>query len=118
MFGSLGKQFAGDIASQLQKRLGDHLSKKSREKGGTEEATESLGQVSRRKALFIGINYYGQNGALVWYIMQDHTICKTTPLLLAELNREAKTGTIRPNQDESCTQTETEITENIKPLDV
>ena len=75
MFGSLGKQFAGDVASQLQKRLGDHLSKKSREKGGTEEATESLGQVTgRRKALFIGINYYGQNGELKGCINDVHNI--------------------------------------------
>lgn len=65
MFGSLGKQFAGDIASQVQSAVSQHLEKKSREKGSTEKATEALGQVTgRRKALFIGINYFGQNGEL------------------------------------------------------
>jgi len=75
MFGSLGKQFAGDIANQVQQKLGEHLANKSREKGSTERATESLGKVTgRRKALFIGINYYGQNGELRGCINDVHNI--------------------------------------------
>jgi uncharacterized caspase-like protein len=75
MFGSLGKQFAGDIASHVQSAVSSHLDKRSREKGSTEKATESLGQVTgRRKALFIGINYYGQNGELKGCINDVHNI--------------------------------------------
>jgi len=75
MFGSLGKKFADDIASQVQQKLGEHLSNKARETGSTEQATESLGQVNgRRKALFIGINYYGQNGELRGCINDVHNI--------------------------------------------
>ena len=75
MFGSIGKQFAGDIASQVQSAVSSHLDKRAREKGSTEKATESLGQVTgRRKALFIGINYYGQNGELKGCINDVHNI--------------------------------------------
>ena len=75
MFGSLGKKFANDIANQVQQKVGEHLSNKARENGSTEQATESLGQVTgRRKALFIGINYYGQNGELRGCINDVHNI--------------------------------------------
>ena len=77
MFGSLGKQFAGDIASQVQSTVKSHLDKRARDKGSTEKATEALGQVTgRRKALFIGINYYGQNGELKGCINDVHNIKK------------------------------------------
>ena len=63
MLGSLGKQFAGDIAKQVEKGLGEYLNRKGPKK--TERATESLGTVhGHRRALFVGINYFGQNGEL------------------------------------------------------
>ena len=63
MLGSLGKQFAGDIAKQVEKGLGEYMNSKGPKK--TERATESLGTVhGHRRALFVGINYFGQNGEL------------------------------------------------------
>ncbi|KAL7543760.1 hypothetical protein ACHAXR_013058 [Thalassiosira sp. AJA248-18] len=63
MFGKVGKQYAGQIADQLEKMVGQHLSANAPQ--STEEATEKLGKVTgKRRALFIGINYYGQNGEL------------------------------------------------------
>ena len=63
MFGKAGKQFAGEIAGLVEKNLGDHL--KSKTPKSTEKATETMGSVTgKRKALFIGINYYGQQGEL------------------------------------------------------
>ncbi|CAB9520915.1 Metacaspase-1 [Seminavis robusta] len=64
MFGKTGKQYAGFISNQVENLLGDHLSKKGN-KTSIETPTEKLGQVTgKRKALFIGINYYGQKGEL------------------------------------------------------
>jgi hypothetical protein len=64
MFGRDAKRYAGKISSQVEKMMGDHLSKS----GGTnktETPKEQLGTVEgKRRALFIGINYFGQNGEL------------------------------------------------------
>lgn len=64
MFGRDAKRYAGQISSKVESLLGEHLGKKG---GGnkTETPTEQLGTVQgRRKALFIGINYFGQKGEL------------------------------------------------------
>ena len=63
MFGKAGKAFADQIAGHVEKALGDHLAAKTPQ--STERATEKLGSVTgRRRALFIGINYFGQKGEL------------------------------------------------------
>jgi len=63
MFGRDARRFAGQISNQVEKMVGDHLSKKGDNK--TETPTEKLGTVKgTRKALFIGINYFGQKGEL------------------------------------------------------
>jgi len=63
MFGKLGKQFAAQIGDAVEDAVGQHLASKN--PGRTEKATESLGQVTgKRKALFVGINYKGQQGEL------------------------------------------------------
>lgn len=63
MFGTAGKKYAEQIAEQLEKACGSYLSSKAPQ--STEEATERMGNVSgRRRALFIGINYVGQQGEL------------------------------------------------------
>jgi len=63
MFGQLGKQFAGDIVNAVESQVGSYLSSKGPK--STEEATEKLSAVTgRRKALFVGINYHGQQGEL------------------------------------------------------
>lgn len=63
MFGKIGKQYADQVTAHLEKAVNKHLSSKSPQ--STEKATESLGKVTgRRRALFIGINYYGQKGEL------------------------------------------------------
>ena len=75
MFGRLGKQYADEISAQVQQKLGEHLFNIARENGQAEEANEKLGQVTgRRKALFIGINYYGQKGELRGCINDVHNI--------------------------------------------
>eukprot|EP00588_Corethron_pennatum_P005794 CAMPEP_0194282024 /NCGR_PEP_ID=MMETSP0169-20130528/22183_1 /TAXON_ID=218684 /ORGANISM="Corethron pennatum, Strain L29A3" /LENGTH=347 /DNA_ID=CAMNT_0039027235 /DNA_START=44 /DNA_END=1087 /DNA_ORIENTATION=- len=66
MFGSLGKQFADQIGQKVEQATGQYLATKN---GGgtatTEQATEILGKIhGKRKALFIGINYTGQQGEL------------------------------------------------------
>lgn len=63
MFGKAGRQFAEQIAGQIERKVGEHLNSKSPQ--STESATETMGDVTgRRRALFIGINYYGQKGEL------------------------------------------------------
>jgi hypothetical protein len=63
MFGKLGKAHAEKIASHVQKAVNSHLNANTPQ--STEQATESLGAITgRRRALFIGINYYGQKGEL------------------------------------------------------
>lgn len=68
MFGQLGRQFADQIGEKVEMACGQYLASQN---GGdensnrTETATESLGSITgRRKALFIGINYTGQQGEL------------------------------------------------------
>lgn len=73
MFGKRGKQYADKIASKVEKAVGDHLSSKAPQ--STEEATVKMGEVTgRRRALFIGINYYGQKGELRGCINDVHNI--------------------------------------------
>lgn len=73
MFGKAGKQYAEQIASRLEKAVGDHLSSKAPQ--STEQATETLGTVTgKRRALFIGINYFGQQGELRGCINDVHNI--------------------------------------------
>lgn len=73
MFGTSGRKYADQIASQLEKAVGQHLSSKAPQ--STEEATEKMGNVTgRRRALFIGINYYGQKGELRGCINDVHNI--------------------------------------------
>eukprot|EP00980_Cylindrotheca_fusiformis_P011990 scaffold2836_cov99-Cylindrotheca_fusiformis.AAC.5 len=63
MFGRDAKRYASKISGQVEKLVGDHLSKKGSTK--TETPQEKLGTVEgKRKALFIGINYFGQKGEL------------------------------------------------------
>ena len=63
MFGKAGKQYADQIASQLESRLQKTLTSKTPQ--STEQATEKLSKVhGRRRALFVGINYFGQKGEL------------------------------------------------------
>jgi len=63
MFGTAGKKYADQIASQLESRLQKSLTSKTPQ--STEQATETLGKVhGRRRALFVGINYFGQKGEL------------------------------------------------------
>mmetsp|Transcript_23647 Transcript_23647/g.57983 ORF Transcript_23647/g.57983 Transcript_23647/m.57983 type:complete len:351 (+) Transcript_23647:99-1151(+) len=63
MFGKDAKRFANQISTQVEKMVGDHLGKKGDTK--TETPTEQLGTVQgKRKALFVGINYFGQKGEL------------------------------------------------------
>ncbi|KAL9187784.1 hypothetical protein ACHAXT_006162 [Thalassiosira profunda] len=63
MFGNAGKAFAGQIASHVESAVSQCLAAKTPQ--STERATESLGKVhGTRKALFVGINYYGQQGEL------------------------------------------------------
>ncbi len=63
MFGKVGKQFAGQIAGHVESAVSQHLSSKTPQ--STETATESMGKITgKRRALFIGINYYGQKGEL------------------------------------------------------
>mmetsp|Transcript_16322 Transcript_16322/g.39051 ORF Transcript_16322/g.39051 Transcript_16322/m.39051 type:complete len:346 (-) Transcript_16322:138-1175(-) len=73
MFGKAGKKYADKIAGQLEKAVGQHLASSTPQ--STEQATESLGRVTgRRRALFIGINYYGQKGELRGCINDVHNI--------------------------------------------
>jgi hypothetical protein len=63
MFGKAGKKYADQVASQLESRLQKSLTSKTPQ--STEQATETLGKVhGRRRALFVGINYFGQKGEL------------------------------------------------------
>lgn len=65
MFKKLGKQFAGQIADQIEEMTLDALNKRNPQQVQTEETTDDLSKISgRRKALFIGINYVGQKGEL------------------------------------------------------
>ena len=65
MFKQLGKQFAGDIAEKVEALALDALNKHNPTQAQTEEATENLQKINgKRKALFIGINYFGQRGEL------------------------------------------------------
>mmetsp|Transcript_41764 Transcript_41764/g.87649 ORF Transcript_41764/g.87649 Transcript_41764/m.87649 type:complete len:346 (+) Transcript_41764:294-1331(+) len=73
MFGANGKKYADVIASKLEKAVGDHLSSKAPQ--STESATERMGKVTgKRRALFIGINYFGQKGELRGCINDVHNI--------------------------------------------
>lgn len=63
MFGKAGKAYADKIAQHVEQAALKHMNSKT--PAATEEATETLGSVSgKRKALFIGINYFGQKGEL------------------------------------------------------
>ncbi|KAL3810103.1 hypothetical protein ACHAXA_010927 [Cyclostephanos tholiformis] len=63
MFGKAGKMYADQIASQLESCCGKVLTSNTPQ--STEKATETLGKVhGRRRALFVGINYFGQKGEL------------------------------------------------------
>ena len=65
MFKSLKKQYAKEISKQVEKISLDVLNQVNPQKKTEEQTTENLGQLSgRRKALFIGINYVGQQGEL------------------------------------------------------
>lgn len=58
------RKYAGKISDQVESLVEKHLTKKNTT-GSTETPTEELGEiVGRRKALFIGINYFGQKGEL------------------------------------------------------
>lgn len=73
MFGKLGKQYANEIAGHVQKAVGDRLNSNAPQ--STEKATDTLGAVTgKRRALFIGINYYGQKGELRGCINDVHNI--------------------------------------------
>jgi len=73
MFGNMGKKYADQIVDQLENACGQYLSSKAPQ--STEQATETLGKVSgKRRALFIGINYYGQQGELRGCINDVHNI--------------------------------------------
>mmetsp|Transcript_59583 Transcript_59583/g.126657 ORF Transcript_59583/g.126657 Transcript_59583/m.126657 type:complete len:348 (-) Transcript_59583:109-1152(-) len=75
MFGKLGKQYADEIASIIEQCVGEHLSSKAPQSTEAEEATERMGSVTgRRRALFIGINYFGQKGELRGCINDVHNI--------------------------------------------
>lgn len=70
MFGQLGKQFADQIGEKVEQACGQYLASKNGDGdadggGRTEKATDTLGDITgRRRALFIGINYTGQQGEL------------------------------------------------------
>jgi hypothetical protein len=65
MFGTQAMQYAGLISQKVEELVADHLAKKEGTKVTKETPTGQLGQVTgRRKALFIGINYTGQQGEL------------------------------------------------------
>ena len=65
MFKQLKKQYAKEISKQVEKISLDVLNQVNPQKKTEEQTTENLGQLSgRRKALFIGINYVGQQGEL------------------------------------------------------
>merc|ERR1719221_1907300 len=73
MFGNLGKKFAAEISASVESCVGGYLSKNTPQ--STEEATETLGQVTgNRRALFVGINYFGQQGELKGCINDVHNI--------------------------------------------
>jgi len=61
MFGKLGKKYAEKISEKIGEKVGEKYGAGST----TEEATEKLGRVhGKRRGLFIGINYTGQQGEL------------------------------------------------------
>ena len=63
MFGNLGKLYSDQIVSQLESCCGNVLTSNAPQ--STEQATETLGKVTgHRRALFVGINYFGQKGEL------------------------------------------------------
>jgi len=66
MFGQLGKNFADQIGDKVDEACGQYLASKNGDGDAkTEKATETLSAISgNRKALFIGINYTGQQGEL------------------------------------------------------
>ena len=65
MFKQLQKQYAKEISKQVEKISLDVLNQVNPQKKTEQQTTENLGQLSgRRKALFIGINYVGQQGEL------------------------------------------------------
>mmetsp|Transcript_33978 Transcript_33978/g.38668 ORF Transcript_33978/g.38668 Transcript_33978/m.38668 type:complete len:350 (+) Transcript_33978:58-1107(+) len=66
MFGELGKKFADQIGEKVDVACGQYLSSKNGDGDAkVEKATETLGAINgKRKALFIGINYTGQQGEL------------------------------------------------------
>jgi len=73
MFDKLGKQYAGVIADKVEVAVNEHFEKNNPTK--TEHATETIGRVSgKRRALFIGINYFGQRGELKGCINDVHNI--------------------------------------------
>lgn len=78
MFGNLGKQLANQIGDAVENAVGQHLASKNPGAGNkTEKATESLQKISaagNRRALFIGINYKGQQGELRGCINDVHNI--------------------------------------------
>jgi len=66
MFGKLGKKFADQIGDKVDEACGQYLASKNGDGDAKiEKATETLSAISgKRKALFIGINYKGQQGEL------------------------------------------------------
>jgi Caspase domain len=66
MFGTKAKQYAGVVSQKVEELLGDHLAKQQGGKTSKGETpTGQLGKIhGKRKALFIGINYKGQQGEL------------------------------------------------------
>jgi len=65
MFQKLGRKYAKDVADKVEEMTLDALNKRNPQEVTTEKTTETLHKISgRRKALFIGINYVGQQNEL------------------------------------------------------
>jgi len=67
MFGATGKKFADQIGEKVDQACGQYLASKygDGDSATIEKATETLGVINgKRKCLFIGINYTGQQGEL------------------------------------------------------
>jgi len=65
LFGDLGKKFANEIEHHAEDAVGKYL--ESKEPQSTEKASEHMKSITssgRRKALFVGINYFGQQSEL------------------------------------------------------
>jgi len=65
MFGKLGKKYAAQVAEKIEEMTLEGLNKRNPQDVRTETANQRLNSISgNRKALYIGINYVGQEAAL------------------------------------------------------